>query len=169
MTPAELAGGFALPAAPPLADRIQQSFLRRLQSLPPQSQRLLLTAAAEPLGDATLLWRAAERLEVEADAVAPAEDAELIELGARVRFRHPLVRSAIYRAAAPHDRREVHRALAEVTDPEADPDRRAWHRAHAVAGLDESVAAELERSAGRAQGSRRRRSGSRVSWSGRPS
>ncbi len=152
LTPAELAGGFALPDARPLADRIEQSFLRRLLPLPPQSQRLLLTAAAEPLGDATLLWRAAERLEVQADAIAPAEGAELIELGARVRFRHPLVRSAIYRAAAPHERREVHRALAEVTDPEADPDRRAWHLAHAVAGLDESVADELERSAGRAQG-----------------
>ena len=151
LTPAELAGGFALPDARPLADRIEQSFLRRLLPLPPQSQRLLLTAAAEPLGDATLLWRAAERLEVQADAIAPAEGAELIELGARVRFRHPLVRSAIYRAAAPHERREVHRALAEVTDPEADPDRRAWHLAHAVAGLDESVAGELERSAGRAQ------------------
>ena len=89
--------------------------------------------------------------EIEADAVAPAEDAGLIEVGARVRFRHPLVRSAIYQAAAPRDRREVHRALAEVTDPEADPDRRSWHRAHSVAGLDEAVAAELERSADRAQ------------------
>ncbi|MGH3549387.1 MAG: AAA family ATPase [Pseudonocardiaceae bacterium] len=151
-TAAELAGGFGLPGARLLTDRIEQSFLRRLQSLPPDSQRLLLTAAAEPVGDVTLLWRAAERLGVGADAVAAAEGAGLIELGARVRFRHPLVRSAIYRAAALHDRREVHRALAEETDPEAEPDRRAWHRAHAAAGLDEAVAGELERSAERAQG-----------------
>jgi DNA-binding CsgD family transcriptional regulator len=151
LTPAELAGGFALPGAP-LADRIEQSFLRRVQSLPPDSQRLLLTAAAEPLGDVTLLWRAAERLGAGPDAVWPAEAAGLIEVGARVRFRHPLVRSAIYRAAAPPDRWEAHRALAEATDPEADPDRRAWHRAHAASGLDEAVAGELERSADRAQG-----------------
>jgi hypothetical protein len=151
LTPAELAGGFALPDAQPLADRIEQSFLRRLQPLPPHSQRLLLTAAAEPIGDVTLLWRAAERLGVGSDAVAPAEAAGLIELGARVRFRHPLVRSAIYQAATPYERLAVHRALAEATDPEADPDRRAWHRAHSAAGLDEGVAGELERSADRAQ------------------
>jgi DNA-binding CsgD family transcriptional regulator len=151
LTPAQLAGGFALPDTPPLADRIEQSFLRRVRSLPPNSQRLLLTAAAEPIGDVTLLWRAAERLEVGPDAVAPAEAAGLIELGGRVRFRHPLARAAIYRAAAPYDRREVHRALAEATDPDADPDRRAWHHAHAAAGLDEAVAGELERSADRAQ------------------
>ena len=151
LTPAQLAGGFALPDARPLADRIEQSFLRRVRLLPPDSQRLLLTAAAEPVGDVTLLWRAAERLAVGPDAVAPAEAAGLIELGGRVRFRHPLVRSAIYRAAAPYERREAHRALAEATDPETDPDRRAWHRAHSAAGLDEAVAGELERSADRAQ------------------
>ena len=152
LTPAELAGGFGLPDPRPLANRIEQSFVRRLRSLPPQTQRLLLTAAAEPLGDASLLWRTAERLGIAADAVAPAEDAGLIELGARVRFRHPLVRSAAYRAASVPHRQEVHRALAEATDPEADPDRRAWHRAHAAAGPDEAVASELERSAERAQG-----------------
>ena len=111
----------------------------------------MLTAAAEPVGDVTLLWRAAEQLGIGADAVAPAQAAELIALGARVRFRHPLVRSAVYRAAPVHERQEVHRALAQATDPEADPDRRAWHRAHAAAGLDEAVADELERSADRAQ------------------
>ena len=105
LTPAELAGGFGLPDAGPLAGRIEQSFLRRVESLPPDSQRLVLTAAAEPVGDVTLLWRAAERLGIGADAVAPAEAAGLIELGARVRFRHPLVRSAVYRAAALEDRR----------------------------------------------------------------
>jgi DNA-binding CsgD family transcriptional regulator len=151
MTLAELAGGFALAGALPLTDRIRQGFLRRVRSLPPDSQRLLLTAAAEPLGDVTLLWRASERLGVGPNAVWPAEAAGLVEVGARVRFRHPLVRSAIYRAAAPPDRWEAHRALAEATDPEADPDRRAWHRAHAAAGLDEAVAGELERSAERAQ------------------
>ena len=151
LTPAELAGGFALAEAQPLTDRIQQSFLQRVQSLPTHCQRLLLTAAAEPVGDVTLLWRAAERLGVGTDAIAPAEAAGLIELGARVRFRHPLVRSAIYRAATPGDRREIHQALAEATDPDADPDRRAWHRAHATAGLDETVAGDLERSADRAQ------------------
>jgi DNA-binding CsgD family transcriptional regulator len=151
LTPAQLAGGFALPDVQPLADRIEQSFLRRVRSLPPDSRRLLLTAAAEPVGDVTLLWRAAERLGVGPDAVAPAEAAGLIDFGGRVRFRHPLVRSAIYRAAAPYDRREVHGALAEATDPGVDPDRRAWHRAHAAAGLDEAVAGELERSADRAQ------------------
>jgi DNA-binding CsgD family transcriptional regulator len=151
LTAAELAGGFGRPDAQPLASRIEQSFRRQLQSLPTDTQRLLLTAAAEPVGDATLLWRAAERLEIEADAAAPAETAGLIELGARVRFRHPLVRAAAYRVAAPPDRRQVHRALAETTDPDADPDRRAWHRAHAAVGPDEAVADELERSAARAQ------------------
>jgi DNA-binding CsgD family transcriptional regulator len=151
LTPAELAGGFALAKAQPLADRIQQGFLRRVRSLPPRSQQLLLTAAAEPLGDVALFWRAAERLAIGADALGPAEAAGLIDVGGRVRFRHPLVRSATYRAAAPSDRRQAHRALAEATDPEVDPDRRAWHRAHAAARLDEAVAGELERSADRAQ------------------
>ena len=151
LTAAELAGGFGLPDARPLASRIEQSFLRRLQSLPPRRDGCCSTAAAEPVGDVTLLWRAAERLGIGADAAAPAEPPGLIELGARVRFRHPLVRSAAYRAAACPDRQEVHRALAEATDPDADPDRRAWHRAQATAGPDEDVADELERSADRAQ------------------
>jgi DNA-binding CsgD family transcriptional regulator len=149
-TPAQLAGGFALPDARPVADRIEQGFLRRVQSLPAPSQWLLLAAAAEPLGDATILWRAAERLGVGPSAVAPIEAAGVVEIGAHVRFRHPLVRSAIYRAAVPSDRREVHHALAAATDPDADPDRRAWHCAHAAGGLDETVASELERSSDRA-------------------
>ena len=151
LTPAELAGGFGVPHAGLLSGHIEQSFLRRFESLPPDAQQLVLTAAAEPVGDVTLLWRAAERLGIGAEAVAPAQAAELIALGARVRFRHPLVRSAVYRAAAVHERQQVHRALAEATDPEEDPDRRAWHRAHAAAGLDEAVADELERSADRAR------------------
>jgi DNA-binding CsgD family transcriptional regulator len=151
LTPAELAGGFGLPYAGPLSGHIEQSFLRRFESLPPDAQTLVLTAAAEPVGDVTLLWRAAELLGIGAEAVAPAQAADLIALGARVRFRHPLVRSAVYRAAAIPERQQVHRALAEATDPEEDPDRRAWHRAHAAAGLDEAVADELERSADRAR------------------
>ena len=150
LTPAQLAGGFGLPDATPLVNRIEQSFLRRLESLPEDTRRLLLAAAAEPVGDTTLLWRAADRLGLGADAAVPAEAAGLIEFGALVRFRHPLVRSAIYQAAPVPDRREVHRALAEATDPEADPDRRVWHRAQAAVGLDEPLADELERSAARA-------------------
>jgi hypothetical protein len=134
LSAAELAGGFQVPDTPTLASRIERSFLRRLQSLPVKTQRLLLAAAAEPVGDVTLLWRAAQWLGVESDAAAPAEAAGLIELGARVRFRHPLLRAAVYGAAALPDRREVHRALAEATDRGADPDRRAWHRALAATG-----------------------------------
>jgi len=111
-----------------------------------------LTAAADPVGDVHLLWRAAERLGIGAEAGAPAEAAGLLELGVRVRFPHPLVRSAIYVASNPSDRRDVHRALADSTDPVLDPDRRAWHRAHAAAQPDEAVAAEMIRSADRAQG-----------------
>ena len=125
--------------------------MERVRTLPRETQRLLLLAAAEPVGDVSLLWRAAERLGLRGDAGRPAEDAGLIELGIRVRFRHPLMRSAAYRAAHFHDRQDVHRALAEATDPETDPDRRAWHRAQAAAGPDEAVADELERSADRAQ------------------
>jgi DNA-binding CsgD family transcriptional regulator len=151
LTAAELAGGFGHPDARSMPSSIEQSFRRQLESLPTETQQLLLTAAAEPVGDATLLWRAAERLGIGAEAGAPAEATGLIEFGARVRFRHPLVRAIAYRAAAPPDRREVHRALAEATDPGTDPDRRAWHRAHAAMAPDEEVAGELECSAGRAQ------------------
>jgi DNA-binding CsgD family transcriptional regulator len=150
LTPAELAGGFGLPDASHLACRIEQSFVRRLQSLPRDTQRLLLIAAAEPVGDVTLLWRAAERLGIGGEAALPAQSAGLVQLCARVRFRHPLVRSAVYRAADLSERQDVHRALAEATDPQVDPDRRAWHRAHAAPGPSEVVADELERSAGRA-------------------
>jgi DNA-binding CsgD family transcriptional regulator len=149
--PAELAGGFWLPDPRPLASRIETSFHRQFRALPRETQRLLLTAAAEPTGDVTLLWRAAGRQGIPDDAAAAAEDAGLIELGGRVRFGHPLVRSAAYQAASAGDRRAAHRALAEATDPDADADRRAWHLAHAAPRPDEPVAAELERSAGRAQ------------------
>jgi DNA-binding CsgD family transcriptional regulator/tetratricopeptide (TPR) repeat protein len=151
LTPMEPAGGLDLPDASSRASRTERSFRRRFEALPAPTRELLLTAAAEPVGDVALLWSAAGRLGIGAEAAAPAERAGLVELGSRARFRHPLVRSAIYHAAAPDERRRVHAALAEATDAEADPDRRAWHRAHAAAGLDESVAAELEGSAGRAQ------------------
>jgi DNA-binding CsgD family transcriptional regulator len=150
-TPAELAGGFGLSDEPALSGRIEQSFTERLASLPAATRLLLLIAAAEPLGDPVLVWRAAAELGVGPEAVAPAAAAGLVEFGAQVRFGHPLVRSAVKRAAAPEERQRVHRALAEATDADLDPDRRAWHRAHATAGLDEEVAAELERSAGRAR------------------
>jgi DNA-binding CsgD family transcriptional regulator len=151
LTPAELAGGFGLPDARPLASRVEETFVQRVRALPRETQRLLVLAAAEPVGDVSLLWRAAERLGIRGDAGRPAEEAALIELGIRVRFRHPLARSAAYRAADFRDRQEVHRALAEATDPDTDPDRRAWYRAQAASGPDEAVAGELERSADRAQ------------------
>jgi DNA-binding CsgD family transcriptional regulator len=151
LTPTELAGGFGLPDAAPLPGQIEESFRRQLEALPEATRRLVLVAAAEPYGDLSLVWRAAEGLGIDAQAAAPALDAGLVAFGARVRFRHPLLRSAAYRAATVADRQAVHAALAEVTDPAAEPDRRAWHRAKAAAGPDEEVAAELERSAGRAQ------------------
>ena len=151
VTPAELAGGFALPDAMPLSGRIEESFRRRLEVLPDDTRRLLQLAAAEPVGDPVLMWRAAERLGIAPEGATLAAEAGLVEFGARVRFRHPLVRSAAYRSASLQARHEVHRALAEATDPELDPDRRAWHWAQASPGPDEGVAAELERSAGRAQ------------------
>jgi DNA-binding CsgD family transcriptional regulator len=151
LTVAELAGGFLRPDVRPLASQIEQSFVRRIESLPGATRRLLLAAAADPVGDVPLLIRVTERLGIGADAATPAQSAGLIELGPRVRFRHPLVRSAAYRASGAGDRQNVHRALAELTDPESDPDRRAWHLAHATTGWDESVAHELERSAARAQ------------------
>ena len=151
LTPAELAGGFGLPGGVPLSGRIEESFRRRLDALPPDTRRLLQLAAADPVGDPVLVWRAAERLAIGAEAATPAVEAGLIEFGTRVLFRHPLVRSAAYRSASGDVRQDVHRALAEVTDPVLDPDRRAWHRAHASPGPDEDVAEEFERSADRAQ------------------
>src|SRR5580693_4092268 len=151
LTPAELAGGFGLPGAGPLPGRIEDSFRRQLDALPEQTRRLLQLAAADPSGDRSLVWRAAARLAILADAADPAVQAGLVEFGGPVRFRHPLARSAAYRSAALADRRQLHAALAEVTDPIADPDRRAWHRAQAAKGPDEEVAVELERSAGRAR------------------
>jgi DNA-binding CsgD family transcriptional regulator len=148
-TTAELVDGFERPD--PLVSRIEDGFIRRLSTLPPDTQCLLVAAAAEPLGDATLLWRAAAVLGLGTNAGDAAEAAGLIEFGSRVRFRHPLVRAAAYRSASTEVRQDVHRALAEVTDAGVDPDRRAWHRAQASQSPDEEIAAELEKSAARAQ------------------
>ncbi len=150
LTAAQLAGGFGLLGAHALSGRIEDSFVRRLEALSDDARRLMLLAAAEPVGDPLLLWRAAEQLGITVSAV-DAETDELLAIGERVAFRHPLVRSAVYRSAVLQERRAVHLALADATDRDADPDRRAWHLAAAAAGPDERVAVELERSAGRAQ------------------
>jgi DNA-binding CsgD family transcriptional regulator len=151
LTPEQLAGGFGLPSEMPLAGRIEESFRRQLSALPAQTRRLLLLAAADPSGDPLLVWRAAAKLGIPDRAATRAVEAGLVEFGTRVWFRHSLARSAAYRSASLPDRQEAHGALAEATDAEVDPDRRAWHRSQAAAGPDERVAAELERSAGRAQ------------------
>jgi DNA-binding CsgD family transcriptional regulator len=151
LTPAQLTGGFGVGSAVSLDGRIEESFTRQLEGLPAQTRRLVQLAAADPTGDPVLVWRAAGRLAIGAGAAEPAVDAGLAEFGAQVRFRHPLVRSAAYRSASVQTRQELHGALAEATDPAADPDRRAWHRAQAAPGPDEEVAAELEQCAGRAQ------------------
>ena len=150
-TAAELAGGFGLPGTISLSGSIEESFRRRIEALPAGTRRLLLLAAADPTGDPALVRRAARRLGVGAEAAGPAVEVGLAEFGVRVRFRHPLVRSVVYRSAPGQERQLAHAALAEVSDPELDPDRRAWHRAQAAPGPDEDVAGELERLAGRAE------------------
>ena len=151
LTHAELAGGFGLSTGSALSGQIEDSFRRRLDRLPPASRELLLIASAEPVGDPLTVWHAAELLGIGAQAAGPASGDGLVEFSGRVRFRHPLVRSAVYGSAPLDDRVRVHRALADATDPSADPDRRAWHLAHATPALDEKVAVQLEDSAGRAQ------------------
>jgi DNA-binding CsgD family transcriptional regulator len=151
MTPAEFAGGFGLPTPRELVGRVERAFAGRVAALPHETQRYLLLAAADAVGDAAAVGRAAEHLGLPTSAPLPAEDAGLVDIGPPICFRHPLVRSAAYRAASPDERRRVHDALAGATDPERDPDRRAWHRAHAVTAPDEDVAADLERSASRAR------------------
>jgi DNA-binding CsgD family transcriptional regulator/tetratricopeptide (TPR) repeat protein len=151
LTMAQMADGFGLLRSDMLPGRIEQSFMARIEALPAETRQLLLVAAAEPVGDPALVWRAAERLGVAADTAGAGGADGLLSVDERVTFRHPLVRSAVYRGANPHDRRAAHLALAEVTDGRMDPDRRAWHLASAAAGPDEAVAAELERSAERAR------------------
>jgi DNA-binding CsgD family transcriptional regulator len=151
MTAAELAGGFAAPTPVGLAGSIEEGFRRRLDALPADTRRLLQLAAADAVGESLLLWQAAEQLGIGPESATPGVEADLVEIGAQVRFRHPLVRSAAYRSASRAERSALHAALAEATDPEIHPDRRAWHRAQAAPGPDEEVAEELERSAARAQ------------------
>ncbi|HEY2173479.1 MAG TPA: LuxR C-terminal-related transcriptional regulator [Mycobacteriales bacterium] len=149
---AELAGGFGIPIAADLPTWIETEYVERLSQLPDEAQRLILIAAAEPMGDSTLILRAAQGLGIDISAVRAASQSGLLEMGATARFRHPLVRSAVYRAAPPEVRRAVHQALAAATDQGADPDHHAWHRAHAAGGPDEEVATELIDSASRALG-----------------
>jgi DNA-binding CsgD family transcriptional regulator len=148
---ADLAGGFGLPGSEAVPGKIEQSYVRRLLLLPSETRLLVVAAAAEPVGDPALLQRAAEILNIDMAAADPAVDARLLAVSGRVEFAHPLVRSAAYHSAATDDRHRVHRALAEATDPETDPDRRAWHRGRATLAPDDEVAAELERSASRAE------------------
>lgn len=151
LSAAELAGGFGLPGVLRLPGSVEESFERRVFALPAETRRLLLLAAADPVGDAALMWRAADHLGIGAGADAPAAEAGLAEFGVRVRFWHPLVRSVAYRSSPAQDRRQAHAALAAATNPRLDPDRHAWHRAQAAGEADEEIAAELEHSAGRAQ------------------
>ena len=151
LTSAELAGGFGVPGAPTVADSIEESFRQRVEALPAETRRLLLLAAAGPAADPALIWQAAARLGISTKAAGPAAEAGLAEFGVRLRFRHPLVRSVVYRSASAQDKRRAHAVLAELTDPRLDPDRCAWHLAHAAAGPDEDVAVELENSANRAR------------------
>ena len=151
LTPSQLAGGFGLPVSVTLASQIEESYRRRLSKLSLDSRRLLLIVAADPTGDSEIIWSAADKLQITEAAAAAIEDDGLVDFGGHIVFRHPLVRSAVYNAATPKERREAHAALAEVTDIDSDPDRRAWHRAQATVRPNEEVAAELESSAARAQ------------------
>jgi hypothetical protein len=151
LTPTDLGGGYAMPARLLTPSRLNESFRRRVAELPAATQRFLAVAAAEPTGDPVIVWRAAATLGVSSDDAAPAIDSGVVEIGMRVWFRHPLMRSAVYGSAASEDRLAAHRALAEATDPEDDPDRRAWHQALGTRGPDEAIADALEQSARRAR------------------
>jgi len=151
MTPTDMAGGFGMPSSMAMTGQIEESFRRRLAELPESASRFVTVAAAEPTGDPALVWRAASALGIDASDASRAIELGFLDVGTRVVFRHPLVRSAAYRSAAEVDRRRAHGALADATESDADPDRRAWHRAHAADGPDESVALELEQAAARAQ------------------
>jgi DNA-binding CsgD family transcriptional regulator/tetratricopeptide (TPR) repeat protein len=150
-SPAAFAGGFGLPDGVSVSAKVEESFRRRLSPLPQDTKRMLLVAAAEPIGDPALVFAAAAQFGIAPESAEPATISGLLEIKAQVRFRHPLVRSVVYMEAPATDRRLVHAALAKATDPAQEPDRRAWHLAAACAGPDEEVASELEQSAGRAQ------------------
>jgi DNA-binding CsgD family transcriptional regulator len=151
LTPAQLAVGFGLLTASTLSSQIEENFARRMEHLPSDARQLLLLAAADPVGDPTLIWRAARLLGISESAAETVESEGLLAFGPPIAFRHPLVRSAVYRTCNANERREAHRALGEATDLTVDPDRRAWHRSLATSVPDEEIAAELERSAARAR------------------
>jgi DNA-binding CsgD family transcriptional regulator len=151
LTPAEAASGLALHSGVALSGRIEESFRRRVAALPEDTRRLLLLNAADPVGDPMLLYRAAEALGIGLDAADAAEEEGLVDLRERITFRHPLVRSAVYRSASGSERRRAHQAIADAIDPDLEPDRRAWHRAQATAAPSEEIAAELELTAERAK------------------
>ena len=152
MSEAELAGGFARLRQASLSDHLHDHYLRRVRVLPGPAQQLMLLAAADPTGDATLLWRAARTLGLGPDAAAAADEEQLLKIGSHVRFRHPLVRSAAYAAGSPEDRRAAHLTLATATDAQTDPERRVWHLAAAATEPDEDVATALEQAAAKIQG-----------------
>ncbi|WP_447035494.1 ATP-binding protein [Streptomyces sp. DSM 118878] len=149
--PGASADGFGLPSTRPVRERIRKTYVNRIAGLPKETRAFLLAAAVDPTGEPALLWLAARELRIDPEVATDAVAAGLVQVGDRVRFFHPMVRSAIYWWASPEERRSMHRTLAEVTDPDVDPDRRAWHAAYGATGPDEFVAAELQRSAGRAQ------------------
>jgi DNA-binding CsgD family transcriptional regulator len=151
LSPAKVAGGFGFPGAIPVPATIEATFERQVDALSSEARRLVQLAAADPVGDPVVIWKAAEQLGIGAEAATTTVEVGLVEFDTRVQFRHPLVRSAAYRSASLTERQEIHRALSDATDPDVDPDRRAWHRAQAAASPNDDVAAELERSAGRAQ------------------
>jgi DNA-binding CsgD family transcriptional regulator/tetratricopeptide (TPR) repeat protein len=151
MSAAELAGGFSAPSTTTVPTHVRDAYLRRINALPKRTRQLLLLAAADPTGDPTLVWRAAITLGIGHEDLTSAQADQLFEIGSRVRFRHPLVRSAVYEAATLEDRAAAHLALASATDPEGDPHRRAWHLGSAATGPNEDVAAELERTASSVQ------------------
>lgn len=151
LTPTDLEVGFELPGAVPVSGSIEENFGRRINDLPESTRRLLLLASVEPTGDPILFWRAATRMGIDKVAAVPAVEVGLIDIDTRIRFRHPIVRSVAYQSASVAERQQAHAALAAVTDPEADAERRSWHRAQAALGPDETVATELDRSAERGE------------------
>ena len=152
LSEAQLSGTEALLAPIPVSARVERAFLSRVYRLPPETQTLLLVAAADESGELAVVLRAAAELGAAADALDGAEQAGLANVnGTRLELRHPLVRSAVYHAAPLSKRQAAHRALARVLDGDVEADRRAWHRAAASVEPDPSVGEELEQAAQRAR------------------
>jgi DNA-binding CsgD family transcriptional regulator len=150
LTAAQLGGGDVLPDPLPLSGRLERHYIEQVRRLPSDTQLLVLLAAAQSSGDQAALWRAADELGISRDAATPLDDGDLVDLGNRVAFRHPLIRSAVYGGAGAGARRRVHAALARVSDRASELDSHARHLAAASLGPDEEVASELERAALRA-------------------